>query len=102
MKLKREQSWATAARRLPLLFSTLSFNSAPPSWLALRSLARQVEALVLMGGPALPVVTVDFNPPHSQTPRIASMSVADLHASPPAPVDLAISYSSLEHDGLGR
>lgn len=45
--------------------------------------------------------TVDFNPPKADDPRMRIWSIADLDASTEV-FDAILSYSSLEHDGLGR
>ena len=47
------------------------------------------------------VVTVDYNPPISEDPRLETMPMSAL-ATLASQFDFAISFSSLEHDGMGR
>ena len=47
------------------------------------------------------VTTVDYVTPVSASPRIAVLSMAQLQARP-ATFDAVFSFSSVEHDGLGR
>lgn len=59
-----------------------------------------LEAICISFG-ARAVTTVDFIKPATQHPLIRTMSVQELEASGES-FDAVLSYSSLEHDGLGR
>jgi hypothetical protein len=64
------------------------------------SLSPWIEAMVLNLG-ANNVTTVEYNPPHSEHPAIHPMSFDEFRISS-TKFDLIISFSSLEHSGLGR
>lgn len=68
--------------------------------LVVGSISPWAEAIVLAYG-AKQVYTVDFNKPVCDDPRIITMDIAELDASTMT-YDVVLSYSSLEHDGLGR
>lgn len=49
------------------------------------------------------VVTTDYNEILSESPRIQFVSMQSLKEFPPEPLfDMIVTYSSIEHDGLGR
>lgn len=58
------------------------------------------EAIIIASG-AEQVYTVDFNKPVCSDSRIITMDIAELDASTMM-YDAVLSFSSLEHDGLGR
>mmetsp|Transcript_63049 Transcript_63049/g.149456 ORF Transcript_63049/g.149456 Transcript_63049/m.149456 type:complete len:348 (+) Transcript_63049:118-1161(+) len=71
--------------------------------LVVGSIKPWVESVLLLSGAATPVTTVDFNAPVSKAARIRSLGVLEFARLAPQPTfDLIVSYSSLEHDGLGR
>ncbi|CAI5489813.1 unnamed protein product [Closterium sp. NIES-64] len=59
-----------------------------------------VEAICL-GFDAHAITTVDFNRPVASHPRLRQLVVGELEGSSET-WDVAVSFSSLEHDGLGR
>lgn len=59
-----------------------------------------VEAICISYG-AGSVTTVDFNPPLTDDPRIRVLSIPQLDATTET-FDAVFSFSSIEHDGLGR
>ncbi|CAI5995805.1 unnamed protein product [Closterium sp. NIES-65] len=59
-----------------------------------------VEAICLSFN-AGTITTVDFNKPVSSHPRLRLMTVEELEGTDEV-FDVAVSFSSLEHDGLGR
>ena len=67
--------------------------------LVIGSLKPWLEVICLSHN-AKSVTTVDFNPPISHHPRIKTISVNELN--PDIKYDIVLSFSSLEHDGLGR
>lgn len=68
--------------------------------LVVGSISPWAEAIVIAYG-AKQVYTVDFNKPVCSDPRIITMDIAELDASTMT-YDVVLSFSSLEHDGLGR
>ena len=109
----------------------MQYPVANSSALVVGSITPWVETLLLMAGAAVPITTVDFNPPVSKVKEIRTMSVQQLERetlprlspmlSPASHSgrdkggadgggngnegrtwDVVVSYSSLEHDGLGR
>lgn len=68
--------------------------------LVVGSLDPWVEAICL-SFKANSTTTVDFNPPKADDPRMRVWSIAELDSSEEV-FDAILSYSSLEHDGLGR
>ena len=49
------------------------------------------------------IVTTDYNEIKSESPMIQFVSMESLEKHPPEPLfDMIVSYSSIEHDGLGR
>ncbi|CAI5463057.1 unnamed protein product [Closterium sp. Yama58-4] len=59
-----------------------------------------VEAICIAAD-AGSITTVDFNPPVVSHPRIKSISIEQLDAMDDV-FDVIVSFSSIEHDGLGR
>ncbi|CAI5472527.1 unnamed protein product [Closterium sp. Yama58-4] len=59
-----------------------------------------VEAICL-GFDATAITTVDFNRPVASHPQLRQLAVGELEGSSET-WDVAVSFSSLEHDGLGR
>uniref|UniRef100_A0A7S0MCR1 Uncharacterized protein n=1 Tax=Cryptomonas curvata TaxID=233186 RepID=A0A7S0MCR1_9CRYP len=72
--------------------------------LVIGSIKPWVESLLLMAGAGTPITTIDFNPPISQVPELAigNSSLLQSGGGGEGSFDAIISYSSLEHDGLGR
>ena len=69
------------------------------------SISPWVEAVVLSrpGIQLNKLVTTDYNPIQINSDQIEFVSMEDLKQNRPDPLfDLVISYSSIEHDGLGR
>ena len=69
------------------------------------SISRWVEAVVLSrpGIQLERLVTTDYNPIQIHSDQIEFVSMEDLKQNRPDPLfDLVLSYSSIEHDGLGR
>jgi len=77
-----------------------AFSVAGKSVLVLGSRAPWVEAFCIAYG-AANITTVDFNKPTTDDPRLTTISIPELDATD-AMFDILVSYSSLEHDGLGR
>ena len=68
--------------------------------LVVGSVSPWVEAIALSRG-ARSVTTVDYMLPESQSPRIQLVPMQQLRERPAA-FDIVLSFSSVEHDGLGR
>jgi hypothetical protein len=70
------------------------------------SISPWLEAIALSRG-AASVSTIDYDPPQSASPRLTVLSMADVVAEAGVGTaggryDAIFSYSSVEHDGLGR
>jgi len=66
------------------------------------SISPWIEALALNAS-AGSVFTIDYNPPETDHPRINPLSMADvLNPTSQRKFDVIVSFSSIEHDGLGR
>jgi FkbM family methyltransferase len=68
--------------------------------LVIGSLVPWVEAILLAFG-AASVTTIDYNPPLNTDSRIRVQSMREFNEQPQR-FDVVVSYSSLEHSGLGR
>ena len=64
------------------------------------SVSPWLEAIVISHG-AQPVLTVDYELPTTTSPRLNLVSMQSLKQRPRT-MDAVFSYSSIEHDGLGR
>jgi len=70
--------------------------------LVIGSLTPWVEAVALKNGAKIPLTTIDFNPIYCHSNKIIFFTVNEFRNLPPILYDVIISYSSLEHDGMGR
>ncbi|GJP43375.1 hypothetical protein CLOM_g2848 [Closterium sp. NIES-68] len=85
------------------LFFFEAFDRYPirgKSILVIGSQTPWVEAICI-AAEAGSITTVDFNPPVVSHPRIKSISIDQLDATDDV-YDVIVSFSSIEHDGLGR
>jgi len=70
--------------------------------LVIGSITPWLEALALKNGANEPVTTIDFSPINCASPKILTYTIDEFRALEYRQFDAILSFSSLEHDGLGR